>query len=188
MNKIGLVSRFISSEDCQFYIDYINNNIDKLYFAPHAKRWQLTLGKDNLPTSTSPDNLDSVADIEDKLRNLFDAVVSEARIFFKDDGPLHVSNIFFAKQSAGAIIPPHHDQDYGSNAQVKYSAVIYLNTMGSQKDGILNFPNVGHSIRPVAGDLALFPSTEQYTHEVASISEDRYALPIFMSSDPEYRL
>jgi predicted 2-oxoglutarate/Fe(II)-dependent dioxygenase YbiX len=60
--------------------------------------------------------------------------------------------------------------------------------MSKPGDGELYFSNLDYAVKPKAGDLVLFPSHEEYTHEVKSITEDRYALPVFLTEEIEYRL
>lgn len=47
------------------------------------------------------------------------------------------------------------------------SSVLYLNS--GFTGGVLNFPNVGVSVAPKRGTLALFPSSETYTHYVTPV-------------------
>jgi predicted 2-oxoglutarate/Fe(II)-dependent dioxygenase YbiX len=47
------------------------------------------------------------------------------------------------------------------------SSVLYLNS--GFTGGVLNFPNLGVSISPKRGMLALFPSSETYTHYVTAV-------------------
>lgn len=47
------------------------------------------------------------------------------------------------------------------------SSVLYLNS--GFTGGVLGFPNLGISLSPKRGMLALFPSSEIYTHEVSAV-------------------
>ena len=47
------------------------------------------------------------------------------------------------------------------------SSVLYLNS--GFTGGVLSFPNLGISLTPKRGMLALFPSSEIYTHEVSAV-------------------
>ena len=188
MDKIHLIKNFFDKSSCDFYIDYINNNTDKFYYAPHAMRWQLTVGRDNIPNHGRVEDFSPIEDISEVVRPLFKRIEDTAKAIYDHKGDLYICNIFLAKQGPGAIIPPHHDTDFGMNSQLKYSGVIYLNTMSKPGDGELYFSNLDYAVKPKAGDLVLFPSHEEYTHEVKSITEDRYALPVFLTEEIEYRL
>lgn len=185
MDEIFVVNNFVSSDECNFYIDYINNNLHKLTFSEQAKRWQLTMGIDNIPGSSSPQTLEPVSDIEPQVRNLFERSEIKAKELYSVS-ELYVSNFFLTKQGPGAIIPIHYDQDGGDNPHCTYSGVLYLNEM--LVDGFLDFTEFNYTVKQKAGDLVLFPSTELYMHQVKSISQDRYALPIFLTNDISFRL
>lgn len=185
MDQIFIINNFCSQDECKFYIDYINNNIDKLTFSEQAKRWQLTMGIDNIPGSNSPRTLEPVSDIEPVVRNLFARAEAKAEELYSSS-KLYVSNFFLTKQGPGASIPIHYDQDNGSNPHCTYSGVFYLNDMIA--DGFLEFTQFNYTVRQKAGDLILFPSTDAYMHQVKSISQDRYALPIFLTNDITFKL
>lgn len=185
MDQIFIVNNFISTYECSFYINYINNNLDKLTFSEQAKRWQITMGIDNIPGSNSPESLEPISDIEPEVRNLFARAETKAKELYLAD-ELYVSNFFLTKQGPGASIPMHYDQDGGDNPHCTYSGVLYLNDM--LVDGFLDFTEFNYTVKQKAGDLVLFPSTELYMHQVKSISQDRYALPIFLTKDIGFRL
>lgn len=185
MDQIFVVNNFLSANECEFYINYINNNLDKLTFSEQAKRWQITMGIDNIPGSNSPRTLDPISDIEPEVRSLFRLTEEKAKELYSV-GELYVSNFFLTKQGPGATIPMHYDQDGGDNPHCTYSGVFYLNDM--LVDGFLDFTEFNYTVKQKAGDLVLFPSTELYTHQVKSISQDRYALPIFLTNNVAFKL
>jgi hypothetical protein len=185
MKKISIMSGFLSFEECQLYIDYIENNLDRFLATPEKDKWQFAMGRDHTPLETEA-KIDSVPEIARDVRDLLDRVELITEKFFNNKKRLYVSNLILAKQTLGAAIPAHYDQDSGDNPQCKYSAVLYLNSMDS--DGQLKFINFNESISPKAGDLVIFPSSEEYLHEVTKISQDRYTIPIFMTEDVDYKL
>lgn len=181
---ITVVSGFLSIDECYLFISYINNNLSQFEYAKEAKRWQLTMGTDNTKNHVGTNDLEKIEPIREKTEEIFDRVLQIANDKYETN--LFMSNLFLAKQVSGAIIPPHYDTDLGENSQCKISGVIYLNKM--IKDGGLEFVNTNDSYLPGRGDLILFPSDEKFTHQVSSISQDRYTLPLFMTEDPEYSL
>jgi hypothetical protein len=183
-SEIFVAPNFLSVDECYFFISYINNNLQTFDFAPEAKRWQLTLGTDNTKNYVGNDDLDKISEIREKTEDVLDRVRQIANTKYGLN--LYTSNLFLAKQSDGAIIPPHYDTDLGENPHCKISGVIYLNRM--QKDGGIEFVNFNESFLPGRGDLILFPSDERFTHQVSQISQDRYTIPLFMTEDKNFQL
>jgi hypothetical protein len=68
-----------------------------------------------------------------------------------------------------------------------YSAVIYLNTL--EDSGSLDFFKIGVSVKPEAGSLVIFPSGgADYWHEVKSIKENRYTVPLVFTRNTDLEL
>lgn len=73
----------------------------------------------------------------------------------------------------GEKLNPHYDglkRDLATPAGYEsrdVSSVLYLNS--GFTGGVLNFPNLGVSVSPRRGMLALFPSSETYTHYVTPV-------------------
>jgi hypothetical protein len=73
----------------------------------------------------------------------------------------------------GESLKPHYDglkPDLATPAGYEsrdVSSVLYLNS--GFTGGVLHFPNLGVSVSPRRGMLALFPSSEKYTHYVTPV-------------------
>lgn len=187
MAAIKILRNFFTPEECQFYIDYIDENLYKFHKSEQTKRFSLLFGRDLVHKEKSELTLNLIADIEPKVQKLFRRVESSIADEFSDENRLYVCSFFLAKQINGAIVPRHYDTDDGLNPQFKYGGVIYLNTM--IKDGQLNFPHINYCYNPIAGDFIVFPPGDPtYSHEVLKISEDRYSLPIWLTDDAAWKI
>lgn len=190
IEKIHIVKDFLSPEEVQFYIDYIDNHpeIFRDSTIHGARRKILMFGKDSFHKEKSPTNLSLVGDIEDLLRtDLFPRVEQKISDLYSNRRRLWVNSFFMAKQYPGAKVDHHIDTDGGQNMQFKYSAVIYLNEMSS--GGELVFPDLNYTYHPKAGEMVVFPSRPlEYVHVVDIINEERYTLPIWVSEYEFFKL
>lgn len=189
-NKIKIVKNFLSKDECQALIHYIDllvetqNNQFSIY--QNGKRLALQFGKDLYHEHASHLTLDIVSDKEKIFREYFSSVINQIGILFKDKDPMYVSSFWIAKQFSGAIIPEHEDTDGGTNTHFEYSSIIYLNSL--KDSGDLIFDSLNYSYRPNTGDLIIFPSKSTGTHKVEKINEDRYSLPIWITKDIKFNL
>jgi hypothetical protein len=188
MKEIKIIQNFLNEEECQFYIDYINKNIQKITFHESIKRYHLAFGKEKAWSSVH-ENLDIVSEIKKELALLFLKIERAVKKITDSKKDLFVSSLYITKQISGASVGLHSDTNNDIDPHIKYSTLLYLNTMKQPDSGILNFPNIGYSYSPKMGDLLIFPSAgEDYLHEVLPIKEDRYNLPIFLTDDPDFKL
>jgi hypothetical protein len=187
MNQIKIINNFLTEEQCSFYISYIDNNLHKFLKTDQTKRYGLLFGKDLAHKEKSSPTLDPISDIRDTVLELFRSVEKTIRFETVVKEDLYVCSFFMAKQIPGSFIPLHYDTDNNSNNHFKYGGVIYLNDMVD--GGTLDFPMLGYSYLPKAGDLVIFPSHgEEHSHEVKMINSDRYSLPIWVTEDPQWRI
>jgi Rps23 Pro-64 3,4-dihydroxylase Tpa1-like proline 4-hydroxylase len=81
------------------------------------------------------------------------------------------------KYNVGTEMGPHADQNDG-DARLRYSIVSYLND--DYEGGELAFPNQNVTIKPQAGSIVIFPSSEPYLHQSKKlISGTKYMCPGF---------
>lgn len=191
MNNIKVIKNFLTQEECDFYIQYIDANMEKFQQTKKSKRLIWLFG-DELSMSNQSVikvnlGLSALAEIENRVRSLLSRVERTIGSVYQNKKPLYVTSFSMTKQIPGAFIPLHQDTDGGTNYYFKYSAIIYLNTMS--RDGVLEFPNLEYSYSPEAGDLLMFPSGDVDTmHQVKEISEDRYSLPMWLTEDPSWEI
>jgi hypothetical protein len=187
MENIKVINNFLTQEQCDFYIKYIDNNLHKFLKTDVTKRYGLLFGKDLAHKEKSSHTLDPIADIREEILALFRHVEAAVGTNAKIEEQLYVCSFFMAKQVPGSFIPLHYDTDNDANNHFKYGGVIYLNDMNDE--GSLNFPFLNYSYLPKAGDLVVFPSHgERYSHEVKQINEDRYSLPIWVTDDESWKI
>lgn len=83
---------------------------------------------------------------------------------------------WIVKWSEGNFMAMHADDDVVSNFQV--SAVMYFGN--DYEGGEIVFPKQKLKVKPVAGDLIIFPGNKNYPHGVSKIkSGHRYSLPLW---------
>jgi hypothetical protein len=189
-NKIKIVKNFLSKDECQSLIRYIDSltEMQKNQFSiyQNGKRLALQFGTDLYHEDASHLTLDIVSDKESIFRKYFSSVINQINILFEDKDPMYVSSFWIAKQFPGAIVPEHEDTDGGINTHFEYSSIIYLNSL--KDSGDLIFDSLSYSYRPNAGDLIIFSSKSTGTHKVEKINEDRYSLPMWVTKNTKFIL
>lgn len=187
---IEVVSNFMDEPEMKFWRDYNDEILETkqplLAVFEEGTRPILQFGIDKCEEHNSHHTLDIVSEVEHKLRNLFDRVITTTKDVFEDHRQVYMSSMWFAKQLPGAFVEEHEDTDDGYNTQFEYSAVLYLNTL--QEGGELIFTDFDYSIKPKAGDLVVFRSVDGGMHKVNKIKEDRYTMPMWMTLDPKFAL
>jgi hypothetical protein len=122
------------------------------------------------------DNLSVTRKINDSIRNLFDGI---------DGIGSHSAVGIIQRQYEGVALTEHVDNH--TDPSLVYALVAYLND--DYNGGEVFFSKFGISIKPKAGTLLAFPTTEQWTHGVTEVEAGpvRYVLPIFISRDGFYK-
>jgi len=70
----------------------------------------------------------------------------------------------------------HKNRTGNGHASRDMSSILYLND--DYSGGVLKFPFLNLSIKPTAGSLIIFPSSERYTHLVEEVTKGfRYIVP-----------
>lgn len=182
---IRAIPDFLSDEKANFFIDYINNNLEKFknYRATsNPNRYALRFGRDQVFWDTSHQDLTLIKDIEPEVREVFDRVCRETEKQYGLDKKLYVASYWMAKQFPGGFVMPHFDSLENVNAHFEYSAIIYLNKLDI--GGELMFPSLKYSYQPKGKDLILFPSKGgDLMHNVAEIGEERYSILFWLTYD-----
>lgn len=91
-------------------------------------------------------------------------------------GPFTFSDFgIINRQYPGVGLTHHKDQNV--DLTLAGAALLYLND--DYEGGELDFSNLGFSIKPPAGSVLTFPSTEKWTHGVLPVTgtKSRYAMP-----------
>lgn len=188
MSQIKLFKNFVSINDANNIISYIDNHIDLFEHTDSDKRFTKMFGKDAFQKDKSTYPITGLNEIHDVLLNATEMVKNIIRQEYEEDEDIFLASLWLAKQTPGGFLGPHLDTDPdNANSYFAYSAVIYLNTL--QDSGSLDFPRIGLSIQPEAGNLVIFPSGEDESwHEVSSIQENRYTVPLIFTRDQDFQL
>lgn len=190
MDQIKVVSNFISAEDIELFKNYndhlLETKPDLFFIGNNGKRPVLQFGKDNAHVMSSLELDSTIPEIKDLVRSYFSKAIETVKDLYKDSRDLYVCSFWLAKQLPGANVQMHDDTDEGRNAHFTYSAVLYLNTLGTTGD--LIFTDLRHSVKPFAGDLVVFPSQSTGNHEVKEIDQHRYTMPMWLTTDKSYAL
>lgn len=192
MESIRIIKNFITSDEQAVlvnYTDYLEQAVnEKFAIYQDGKRLALQFGNDSAYPETSWLTLDLIREKEPMIRELFTRVIQATKSSFEvaAELDLYVCSFWFAKQYPGATVKKHDDSDEGHNKHFTYSAVLYLNSL--EDSGDLEFLSYNYSHRPAAGDLVIFPSQGTGMHQVSKISETRYSLPFWITTDQKLEL
>lgn len=181
-HKPYVLKNFIDLEDCKTIIDFINKNVEGKN--DHARRKLIRYGIDHMNGHKDPMPHD---DFGNMIRAYCDKVGKMIANLYDIEDEMYLSTVWFSRQQPGANIIRHMDTDSGFQRQYMYSAVLYLNTPA--EGGEIVFSRIGFSYKPEAGDLIFFESADKRSiHGVNAASEERYAIPIWFTLDPEFKM
>jgi hypothetical protein len=179
--SVYVIKNFISQE----HIEQIINKLD-IFDSEHdvqSTRKIMRFGIDKFNGSQA--SLKIMGDFGQMVRQYGDKAAKLAKILFDYDKEIYLSTLWLSKQIAGSKIKPHKDTDGGMNMQYCHSGVVYLNTQ--QSGGEIYFPKLDIEIKPEAGDLVLFECrSNESLHGVKLVEQNRYAIPIWLTDDPNY--
>jgi hypothetical protein len=195
-DQIFLIENFISKEDIEELLEfgqaatqedwegaYLDNMMD-FCEAKFGRRDIYNLvdeGKLELTSNWNDkilriNHLDVTKRINESVKNLFDGI----------DGIGSASSVgIIQRQYSGVALTEHVDNH--TDPSLVYAMVAYLND--DYNGGEVFFSKFGLSMKPKAGTLLAFPTTEQWTHGVTEVEDGpvRYVLPIFISRDNFYK-
>jgi len=125
-------------------------------------------------------NFEHYPNSSDESKFIYGSILSAIRlagIFYARNKNINLgkqSPISISKYDEGKFMGPHTDEMSGAHI----SGVLYLND--NYRGGELEFPNQGFSIKPEAGSMILFPSTQPYIHDPKPAQgAERYICPVF---------
>ena len=177
--KIRIVENFISEEEANFFIDYINKNKDDKSKFPLTKgevRGKIR-SEANIPELVP---LKKHEEILDAIKNISKRTMAEFKdITGKED--LCTSAFWMTRLGPKTILPMHPD-DHKFATHLYMSSVIYLNE--DYDGGYLKFGDVDLTYKPKKYSAIFFPSS--YMHEVTRITSGiRMTLPNWVSIGQE---
>jgi hypothetical protein len=187
MDKVKVFKNCIDAKDAQDIINYINNHLDSFNTGPLKLKFMKMFGTDNAHKEKSEKFISGIDDIEDQIKTIIDLCIKSIENEFQETKKVYLSSLWIAKQTSGSNIGPHMDTDNGVNNHYEYSSILYLST--PTKSAPLEFPHLKLEIMPNLGDLVLFKSKNfESLHQVKSIGEDRYSIPMWFTLDKDYEL
>ena len=179
---------FVSSDEAKLLIDFIESYQHIAFVGQEGRRRSIPIGV--VPFEATSQHIEKMnkiklfnfpTEVQQTFRSIVDRIIDLARELYGDQDEMHCSNAIFAKHLSGGKVPVHIDAEPGGDEHLYYSSIVYLNTI---LDGTINFPHLDVSYRPNSGDLLIFRSNHKNSeHEVTSVSDTRYSIPIFISKD-----
>lgn len=162
-----------------------DNNINRRYLSKWSD-WTAS----NAPQDVYGQNIFSAfnwldEDLDDRTRyiissikNAFYNAAEKYKNFYGFDYDINIDTEFgIKKYYIGQGLGSHADQ-YDGNTKLRYSMVLYLND--DYEGGHLYFENHGIEIKPEAGSLAIFPSSDPFLHASTElISGEKIMCPAF---------
>jgi hypothetical protein len=178
-SRIKIIENFISQEDADEFISYINNN--------YLDNYKFSIGKRSLEDKTYryQANIPEDYQISDHkemiplIKKYSDKFLIECKDFFKDDFDLYQASFWMVRVEKGTRLPGHVDNHHGAEHLFR-SGVIYLND--DYDGGHLRFFDHNLTHMPKKLSLVIFDST--YLHEVTNmVSGIRLALPLWATKN-----
>jgi len=183
MSEVKVLPNFISKNDCDVIISFMNSIMSKMVFDGQKGRHIIKFGYDQ-EFDSHGHSLDILAPIAGYFNDIFYLVENKINEEYNPP-PLFLSSFFLSKHVNGGAVPPHADANNDINSHLKYTAMIYLNN--SDGSGRLHFPKLDITITPTAGMLVIFPANdEMFMHGVSEISHDRYSMPMWFTEEERY--
>lgn len=155
-----------------------------MYLEQMRKNALAKFGRDDLDNLISEGLLEVTSSWADKNatisnNELTNSIHRRAADIFDEVGGLEVTSFTTVQRMyEGVELKSHYDQY--SDKLVEYAAVLYLND--DYVAGELFFPRIGLKLRPLPGDLMIFPGTEEFEHGVhpVGVGPTRYVIPTFV--------
>lgn len=161
------------------WIEGSNSSITDSDMISKWRPWTSSDGVSNFGLTKSID-LDKYKTSSDEIKYIYGTIVSAIKISSRNySNSLSLdlgiqSPISISKYYEGEFMGPHTDEKTGAHV----SGVLYLNDEYS--GGELGFPNQEFFIKPRAGSMIIFPSTDPYVHDPQpAYGAERYICPVF---------
>lgn len=181
--KIFIEKDFITREDADKFIKVIDDL--EFYNDRVIDRRVLRFGYDLF--NTTDNGTEDRKDVLEMLTPYIKKVEDYINSTYEHPLPVAVSTIWISKQAIGSKIMPHSDTDGGKSLHYSHSAIIYLNTQ--EKDGEIFFPRLDKEFRPEFGDMISFEARpKESKHGVRRTSQVRYAIPMWLTDQDEFKL
>jgi hypothetical protein len=195
-DQIFLIEDFLSEEDrlelLKFGEEATQEDWEGAYLDNMKNFCEAKFGRRDIENLVAEGKLELTTNWNDKIlrinrfkvtQKINDSIVS---LFSGIDGIGSQSSVgIIQRQYEGVALTEHVDNH--TDPSLVYALVAYVND--NYNGGEVFFSKFGISIKPKAGTLLAFPTTEQWTHGVTEVEAGpvRYVLPIFISRDNFYK-
>ncbi len=117
--------------------------------------------------------------VSDKMNELYDRAVTVFSENHDIDVDLEFTSINNFVRITDTGLDAHSDNNRPGSKTVRYGCVLYLTD--NYDGGELVYNSLGLSYKPIAGQLAMHPGTDEYTHSVNDVSNGiRYTSTMFV--------
>jgi len=194
LEKIKIIKNFLSIDDANKIINYINNNIQNAveydtdgstpnFVYLKDRFYKRRMGLDDEMNVYKPErSISKLYEIEGLVKDISVKINKTIKEVFSDEDQIYLNSLFLVKHLKKDFLRMHSDSGDGYQQHFAYSSVLYLNTV--ENGGELEFPNLGLTIKPIVGDLVLFITKgEDMIHEVKVTNEERYTMPMWFTKD-----
>jgi aspartyl/asparaginyl beta-hydroxylase (cupin superfamily) len=179
--RVKLIRDFVSQEDSDILIDYIQKNYldDKRFYTPKKTQMKKKFRyESHVPEMHT---FSSHPEIIDILKKYSDKFLFECRNFFKDKEDIYLTAQWLTMLGEGTKLPAHVDNHEDAEHLFR-SGVMYLND--DFDGGYLRFLNEDLTIKPEKLSMVIFESTQ--LHEITPVlSGLRIAMPIWATNIKE---
>jgi hypothetical protein len=181
--KPHIIKNFINKNDIESII-FMLDKFDKDHNNSSTRKI-MRFGLDNF--NGNQGSLSELGDFGLMVKSYGERAASLAQGVFDYPKPIYLSTLWLSKQTAGSKIKPHKDTDGGINMQYSHAAILYLNSQ--DEGGEIYFPKIDFEHKPETGDLIIFECRSMESlHGVKMVTQDRYAIPIWLTDDPDYQM
>lgn len=178
-----IIKNFLDKEMCDKIVNFIEENDHET--SEGVKRRLLRFGIDIMNGST--EDLSAIGELGLEIRNYAEKAGQIAKNLHNQDKEIYLSTLWLSKQLPESSIIRHMDTDGGKGNHYIYSGVIYLNSQ--TEGGEIFFPKIDFKYKPELGDLVLFDCRDkQSLHGVNKTKANRYAIPVWFTDDPLYKM
>jgi hypothetical protein len=195
-DQIFLIENFLSAEDMETLLAVghaaTQEEWEGAYLDNMADFCEAKFGRRDIYNLVDEGKLELTTNWNDKILRINDLPVTQKineSIFDLFDGIDGIGGRpavgIIQRQYEGVALTEHVDNH--TDPSLVYALVAYLND--DYEGGEVFFSKFGLSLKPKAGTLLAFPTTEQWTHGVTEVQAGpvRYVLPIFISRDGFYK-
>ena len=189
---INIIRGYITPEEAEAFCNYLDG-----YVRPSGNpKIMNALGyPSSLVASKTGYETGAIHGLDDPINKaigkLFEDVKSEAESFFETE--IDLCQASYQVLLPGGSNPLHADamnldgsplQDDGTEEEIRWSGLIYLNTSGKDfLGGNLSFPEFDINYAPSIGDLVLFPGDAIHRHAVSTVESGERKNIVFFWAD-----